>query len=220
MGILAHIRTTTCLGLLGVAFSSSAWAAVMPAGSHAWMVWTANNSVPGTSNSVGPNPPNGIPLTSFSNSNGTHGAASAEILPDRMRSFLSGYSPGFVYQSMWDIYTVHGSAAEPIAITVHLDVNAMGRAVKVNSSWGQVGTAITLEIGTFAHTTEELHEQWRVNAFDPSTQVLVQLPSQVSNAGPFEQPMAGTVSYSRVVSPGEVFELGYGVTIGHWLGRD
>jgi hypothetical protein len=182
------------------------------------MVWNASDCpLCGVSNLVGPNPPNGIPPTSFATPQGTFGTASAEILPDQMRSFLSGYGPGALYQSMWDTYTVQGSATDPFAITVQMDVSAMMRSVMNTTAsgvnvWGLSAPAITLEIGTFNHTTEELHEQWRVTPFNASTEVVLSRSSQFSYTGPFEHSIEGTVSYSRMVSPGEVFDLAFGVS--------
>ena len=207
--------------VLALAPSGTAWAAVMPAGSRAWMVYRYQNpdgtATNVTSNTPGPNPPNGIPTTTFVNSNGTHGTGWAEMFPDRMRSFLSGYGPGFMYMSMFDTYTVHGVAAGPFDITVRLDVDAVGRSVLSKTAngvsvWGLMGPSITLEIGTFNSTTEELHEQWRVTAFDPSTEKVVSATSAASYTGPFERNLAGQVSYTRSVSVGEVFNIAYGMT--------
>jgi hypothetical protein len=88
----------------------------MPAGSTVWMELDGNacdsdgDSDCLGSNQPGPNPPNGIPLTTFSESNGTWVTGFAEVYPDQVRSLVSGHSGAFLYISMLDTYTVHGTA--------------------------------------------------------------------------------------------------------------
>lgn len=202
--------------LLAIAAGGTAWAAEMPAGSRAWMVFSGNScgatSTCATSNTPGPNPPNGIPTTTFIDTDGTFQTGSAEILPDRMRSVHGGYGGEFMYLFINDTYTVHGVATGPFEITVHLVVEGVARSVLMRTTHGLVSPTVEVEIGTFNSTTEPLHEQWRVTPFDSSTTALATLPSMFSTAAPFERNLAVQASYSRTVSVGDVFDLGFGVT--------
>lgn len=201
--------------LLGVAVTETAWAATMPAGSRAWMVFTGNSCGPSelcaTSNTLGTNPPNGIPTSTFIGGGGLIQTGSAEILPDRMRSFNSGYGGSHMYASMFDTYTVHGVAGDPFGITVHLAVNGVARAIPVAGTYGLSSGAVALEIGRWDSTTNNIDERSRVTRFDPSTEAMYIVPSSFSSA-PFEQDVDVATSYSRTVNVGDVFDIGYNVS--------
>ena len=208
---------TALLLALAAAGAAPAGAAVMPAGSRAWMVFTGNGcgssdmSVCATSNTLGPNPPNGIPTSTFIGGGGLIQTGSAEILPDRMRSFNSGYGGSHMYTSMFDTYTVHGVAGDPFGITVHLAVDGVARAIPVAGTYGLSSGAVALEIGTWDPTTNDLNERSRVTQFNDSTQAMYIVPSSFSSA-PFEQGVDVATSYSRTVSVGDVFDIGYNVS--------
>lgn len=201
--------------LLAVAASGTVWAAAMPAGSRAWMVFTGNScgssELCTTSNTPGPNPPNGIPTSTFIGGGGPFETGSAEILPDRMRSFNSGYGGSHMYVSMFDTYTVHGFAGGPFDITVHLAVNGVARALGLFGTYGLQSGAVALEIGTWDPTTSDINERSRVTQFNDSTQAMYIVPSSFSSA-PFEQGVDVATSYSRTVSVGDVFDIGYNVS--------
>jgi hypothetical protein len=204
--------------LLALAASGSASAAAMPAGSRAWMVFTGNSCGPTdqslctTSNTLGPNPPNGIPTSAFIGSGGPYEIGSAEILPGQMRSFNSGYGGSHIYTSMFDTYTVHGLASGPFGITVHLVVNGVARAIPMAGTYGLSGGAVAIEIGNFDSATNNIDERSRVAAFDSSTEAMYIAPSGFSSAAPFEHNLMVATSHSRTVSVGDIFDIGYNVS--------
>lgn len=210
----AHRAGALLLALAG-AGCGTALAAPMPLDSHAWMVFTGNSCGPSgvcaTSNTPGPNPPNGIPTSTFIGSGGPIQTGSAEILPDRMRSFNSGYGGSHMYVSMFDTYTVHGAATGPFDITVHLSVDGFARAIYLFGTYGLQSGAVEIEIGTWDPTTEDLDERSRVTQFDDSSAAMYLTPTY-SGGSPFETALAVAASHSRMVSAGDVFDIAYNVS--------
>lgn len=220
---LAH-RTAGCAFvvslLLGVAVTETASASTMPAGSRVWMdhssnaCWESGPSIPcDTSNQPGPNPPNGIPLATFAESNGSWSTGAAEMGPDSFRSFVGGYSGSIMYLSMNDTYTVHGTAGGPFAITVHLSVDGLAQSAHV-ALWEGIGAGgVQLEIGQFNPTTAELHEQWRITPYDNTTWTQQTWPSDIRTTNtPFSLPIDVSTSHTRLVNIGDVFDMGFGMT--------
>lgn len=205
--------------LLGAMASETAWAVpvTMPDGSTVWMELSANACDSDGdadclgSNQLGANPPNGIPLTTFNEGNGTWVTGFAEAYPNQARSYLSSYSGSFMYISMLDSYTVHGTAAGPFNITVHLDVTGTAASV-VTGPWHQLNTAsVQLEIGTWnPSTAPALGEQFRVTPFDASTLATQGFATQVA-ATPFSHAVNVSASHTRSVGVGDVFDLAYGI---------
>lgn len=206
--------------LLGVAVTELASAATMPAGSRVWMVhtsnacWVSGPTIPcDTSNQPGPNPPNGIPLATFAESNGSWSTGAAEMQPDSFRSFVGGYSGSFMYLSMNDTYTVHGTTGGPFAITARLSVEGQARSAHANIWEGLTGANVQLEIGQFNPTTAELHEQWRITPYDNTTSAQQLFPSEVITTNtPFSHAIDVSTSHTRMVNIGDVFDIGFGVT--------
>jgi hypothetical protein len=136
---------------------------IMPSGSTVWMkmnstaCWdgvTAGADDCAASNQKGPNPPNGIPASTFSN--GTISATtSAEVLPDQVRTFLAGRS-AFLYVSIEDTYTVLGTPLDPFNITVQLHLTGTMRSIDLGTgtsiSHQMIVANATAEIGTFFRT--------------------------------------------------------------------
>jgi hypothetical protein len=218
-------RTTGCALLLAsflaivVSGAARATPVGMPAGSTVWMEWDSNacdsdgDSDCIGSNQPGPNPPNGIPLTTFSESNGTWGTGFAEVQPDQVRSFISGYGGGFIWISMLDTYTVHGTAVGPFDITAHLSVSGTASSVLLRGTHGLSAANVDLEIGTFNPSTDPtFHEQWRITAFSSGQQVIWSYPSTFSTIAPFSVSIDAVASYTRSASVGDVFDIAYGAT--------
>lgn len=216
MGLFKSVCATISI-LLAVAASGTVSAAAMPAGSHAWMVFTGNSCGPSdmslcaASNTPGSNPPNGIPTSTFIGSGGPIQTGSAEILPDRMRVFNSGYGGSHMYASMFDTYTVHGAAAGPFEITVRLSVDGVARAIYLFGTYGLSSGAVEIEIGTWDPTTGELSERSRVTQFDDSSAAMYLAPTYFGGSA-FETALAVAASHSRMVSVGDVFDIAYNVS--------
>lgn len=206
--------------LLGVVASETAWAVpiTMPAGSTVWMELSANACDSDGdadclgSNQLGPNPPNGIPLTTFNEGNGTWVTGFAEAYPNQARSYLSSYSGSFMNISLLDTYTVHGTAAGPFNITVHLGATGTAASV-VTGPWHQLNTAsVQVEIGTWNPSTDPgLGEQFRVTPFDANLNSATQLFTTQVSASPFSYSVNVSTSYTRSVGIGDVFDLAYGI---------
>ena len=121
-----------------IAWPSASDAAIdMPAGSKVWMKMEANPCPDSNgddclgSNEAGPNPPNGIPLTTFGSGNNT-ATGYAEVLPDSIRIYARGEFAIGVWASFEDTYTIGGSAAGPFDIRAR--TGESGHAPYRNSS--------------------------------------------------------------------------------------
>ncbi|MEX2309231.1 MAG: hypothetical protein WD738_16645 [Pirellulales bacterium] len=197
----------------------------MPAGSTVWMKMESNscpfadgNDCAG-SNQAGINPPNGIPLSTFGGLPTSFPVTGyAEILPDRVRTFLSGRSGSFMWASFQDTYTVGGTVSGSFPITVDLHVTGTARSVAIGSGLHQFSFAGTeVEIGTFSPVGDAgggvaLPEQFRITPFSPSTRnSQVIQPSPPLRSAPFEFPIDVATSHSLTVSVGDMFDLAYGV---------
>jgi hypothetical protein len=206
---------------------------IMPEGSTVWMKMNSS-SLPlhgggcwdgvtgGTddciaSNQKGPNPPNGIPTSTFGSGDGRV-TTSAEVLPDRIRGFLAGRSSQLAI-SFEDTYTIHGALADPLNITVQLNATGSmhGRDSGVDGPFRYflAGTTVTAEIGTFnPDSTNDINEQSRVTAFPVAgTSDSVFSPTQAASS-PFSVPFDITASYLLAdLLVGDDFTLAFGVTL-------
>lgn len=203
---------------------------VMPSGSTVWMkmnstaCWdgvTAGADDCAASNQIGPNPPNGIPTSTFSN--GTISATtSAEVLPDQVRTFLSGRS-AFLYVSLEDTYTVHGVPLDPFNITVQVNMTGMMRSIDLGTgsqiSHQMVGANVTAEIGTFSpDSTNDINEQFRVSPF-PGATTTFSAPTAAAGS-PFSVPFDITASYTLAdLLVGDAFTLAIGVNSAFSIGE-
>jgi hypothetical protein len=195
---------------------------LMPAGSTVWMKFESNvcpfangNDCLG-SNQSGPNPPNGIPLTTFGSSPGATITGSAEILPDRFRTFMSGSGSGFMHASFEDTYTVHGVAPGIFDIPVELHMTGTARTVNTGAPPGlsphRLWVAnVDAEIGTFNPSSAPLFQEgFRVTGFDTISGVRLEIPDIFSEV-PGSRPIDITASHivtNLVV--GSTFTLAFG----------
>lgn len=195
----------------------------MPAGSRVWMMLTSNACDLGdgsdciASNHYGVNPPNGIPLSTFRESNGTYVTGAAEVLPGQLRSYLTSNSGSFMYVSMFDTYTVHGTASTLFDITVHLGATGSVNSIVNGTRELLVGGLVGVEIGNWSPSTDPaFHEQFRVNPFTPANAASQTFPTAVDVSVSY--PVNVATSYTRTVGVGDVFDIAYGlnssVTIG------
>jgi hypothetical protein len=199
----------------------------MPPGSKVWMKFEADACPDADgddclgSNQAGPNPPNGIPLTTFSN--GPIGATGfAEILPGAIRTFSRSGGSARIHASFEDTYTVVGTATGPFDIPIELHVTGVGRSICTGGPASichqLVGAAVGVEIGTFSPLTEisgtVLNEGFRVTPFDTQSSAAVFLPLESAGA-PVERSFEVSAHYTvQDVNVGDTFVVAYGVVSG------
>lgn len=163
--------------------SASAEPIGMPADAKAWMKFEAGACPDADgddclgSTLIGPNPPNGIPMSTFG-SGDSLGTGFAEILPGRIRSFARGQSV-FMHSSFEDTYTVRGTAAEPFNIPVEFHATGVarsqGRACPSPICNQLVGANGEVKIGTFnVLPSGQFSEGLRVSEFGPQARALSQ----------------------------------------------
>jgi hypothetical protein len=126
----------------------------MPEGSTVWMKLESNRC-PGAdgndcagSNQAGPNPPNGIPMSTFSDANGNV-TGYAEILPGTVRTFMVSRSTAFMDASFQDTYTVGGAAGGPFDISGQLHVTGFVRSEGAGSFHFINFATVEAKIGSF-----------------------------------------------------------------------
>jgi hypothetical protein len=162
-------------------------------------------------------PPNGIPLTTF-----TDGTASAtvyaEILPSQVRTFNRARLTALLKASFQDSYTVNGSAGGPFSIAVTLSASGVARSVPTTIDNRLVAANVEVEIVTWNPADTAIQEQLRVTSFGGAATGLWTAPKTVS-ATPFSVPIAATATYTFNVSVGDAFSLAYGVNRGRVPGR-
>ena len=220
---VSHCAILGC-ALVAMMASRPAWGHIlMPAGSTVWMEFKgsagadSNDDDIAGSNLPGVAPPNGIPMTTASDVNGSV-TGFAEILPDRVRTFMRGVgSSGFMHASFQDTYTVGGTATGPFNITFSLRITGTARSVPSGPFQVISGAGLSAEIGTFfpdpTSGGDAVNEQFRINPFSPATETTLLIPTQSAGvAAPFEVPIDITATYTKTgVNVGDVFDIGYGV---------
>lgn len=216
-------RTVFGCALLAVCIASqSAQAILMPPGSTVWMEFKGSAGPDNdgddiaASNRAGPTPLNGIPLTTMSNSFAT-ATGYAEILPDRVRTFIRSDFSAFMHASFQDTYTVTGAATGTFDIPVSLRVTGMMRSMP-HGTFGHViiAASVQAEIGTFFPLSESggspVLEQFRIQPFDAASQAITQFVGPDALPSPYEVPVDITATYTvQDVAVGDTFVLAYGV---------
>jgi hypothetical protein len=217
-GIARGIGVLGCALALGAAGAAHAAPIAMPAGSTVWMHFEASACPDADgddcvgSNLPGVAPPNGIPLTTITNTIGQHATGYAEVLPDRVRTLVRGNFTAFLRASFEDTYTVHGAAAGTFPITVTLSANGVARTLHTGTFLPHrlVAANVGVEIGTFDASAVAMSEQFRVTPFGPATQALWTHPTAALDA-PLEVPFGVSASHTLTVGVGDVFDLAYGI---------
>ena len=219
---VSHCAVLGC-ALVAIIGSQPAWGHIlMPAGSKVWMEFKGSSGADSNdddiagSNLPGVAPPNGIPLITASDVNGSV-TGFAEILPNRVRTWMRGLgSSGFMHASFQDTYTVGGTATGPFSITFSLRITGTARSVPSGPFQVISGAGLSAEIGTFfpdpTSGGDPINEQFRINPFSPATETPLLIPTQSSTVAPFEVPIDITATYTKTgVNVGDVFDIGYGV---------
>jgi hypothetical protein len=193
----------------------------MPAGSTVWMHFEASACPDADgddcvgSNLPGVAPPNGIPLTTITNTSGQHATGYAEVLPDRVRTLVNGNFTAFLRASFQDTYTVHGAAAGSFPITVTLGASGVGRTLNTGAPphlnpYRLYVATVGLEIGTFNPADTPISEQFRITPFSPSSSTTHSFPDILGSTFA-EVPFSVSTSHTLTVDVGDVFDLAYGI---------
>jgi len=218
MSVLRGVTLALVIGVL-IGGKSAVGAPIgMPAGSKVWMKFDAAVCPDGdlddciASNQAGPNPPNGIPATTF-DSGGSLGTATgfAEILPGAIRIYSRGEFSNFLHASYEDTYTVVGSAAGPFDIAVEFHVSGVASSV-VAGPFHQLIAFGEAEIGVFQTSTDgAFSEGLRVQPFDAQSSSSFAIPFE-SASSPFSRPIDVTAHHTvQDVSVGDTFTLAFGL---------
>ena len=193
--------------------SASAAPINMPAGSTVWMKWDAGVAPDADfddaagSNLPGIAPPNGIPTTTITD--GTRSATGyAEILPDRVRTYIVSIGSCVMNASFQDTYTVGGSAAGPFDITFQLRVTGSMHTFQSGSFHQLISGSVTAKIGTF-NPDPQVNENIRVQEFNAGANAWSGFQDRFTQAS---VPVDITASYTKTgVNVGDVFDIGYQV---------
>jgi hypothetical protein len=124
--------------------------------------------------------------------------------PDAMHAFITASNFGEVDTAFTDTYTVHGGTA-PFQITVTMNVDSIASTIPFGP--GNIAiTSLTGMIGTFAIDPATTLIP-TVVPFDVASQKQVShnFTGRVADSAPLDL----SVSYSRIVNPGDVFDIAY-----------
>ena len=198
--------------------SASAGPILIPPGSTVWMKFessvapVADGNDAAGSNLPGQAPPNGIPLTTVTNSNPGYATGYAEIMPSTVRTFLQANFTSFMHASFQDTYTVGGTATGTFDIPVGLHVTGTMRS-QPHGSFGHIlwSATVQAEIGTF-NPDPGIGEGNRITPFSPSTFIQAEFIGPDARPNPYEVPVDITANYTVPgVKVGDTFVLAYGV---------
>jgi hypothetical protein len=212
MGIFRFAAAGVLVAALGWQ-SASAAPILMPAGSTVWMKFDASVAPDADlddaagSNLPGIAPPNGIPTTFVTD--GTNSATGyAEILPNRIRTYIVSQLGAVMNASFQDTYTVGGSAAGAFDITVQLHVTGSMSTVPAGPFHQLLAGNVQAKIGTF-NADPQVNENVRVTEFSAATMADTGAQSLFAQGS---VPVNITASYTKTgVHVGDVFDLAYQV---------
>lgn len=144
--------------------------------------------------------------------------AQADVSPSAMHAFVSG-NIGVEYDLAFaDTYTVHGGTG-PFAITAHLDADAIASSLHFDHPNVDeiAGANIVVRIGDFSVDPNVVFQPG-VTAFTGARGNSAVFSQGCFNCAPFSQVLTASTSYTRMVNPGDVFDLGYELTAAFALG--
>jgi hypothetical protein len=218
MSVLRGITLALVIGVL-IGGKSAVGAPIgMPAGSKVWMKFDAAVCPDGdlddciASNQAGPNPPNGIPLSTFGSGDSLGTATGfAEILPGAIRIYSRGEFSNFLHASYEDTYTLVGSAAGPFDIPVEFHASGVASSV-VAGPFHQLIAFGEAEIGVFDTSTDSaFSEGVRVQPFSAQSAASFEIPFE-SASSPFSRPIDVTAHHTvQDVNVGDTFTLAFGL---------
>jgi hypothetical protein len=141
--------------------------------------------------------------------------ASGSIAPDAMHAFSSGNLATELDLAMHDTYTVHGGSG-PFSITATMHATGTASTLPAGPFQELVGANVKLTIGTYDIDPATTPFPG-VTPFDPTTTALAG-PFELSGSSAGSVPIDVSVSYTRIVNPGDVFDLGYEMSSAMGLG--
>ncbi len=199
-------------------------AGIVPAGSRVFM--TVSGPTGACPNgglcalTAGPMVPQIFPTTTFTDprgpSFGTLTSSEDVMTAKTMHGTINANTTDFQYLAISDTYTVHGSASGSFPITVSFHITGTFGSIPHPSLGNIMGLVSSqLEIGTFhpeATLTQFVIDPFPADALNPK---LAQVSQSQSGPGPsavpFSFPWDLQVSYTKMVSVNDVFDMAYGL---------
>ena len=199
------------LGAMGLAGSAAATPVQFPpAGSHSFIELYEIDSgqhvcqpVCTFASSLGQS----VAIPDFSGANGgSFVNATGSVTPTAIHSFVSG-NVGVEYDlATDDTYTVHGGTG-PFAITAHLDASGTTSTVQLSPTlFFDFIPNISVRIGTL--DIDPSAGEPIVFPFDSAANGHTVAPNLIGSS-PASEPISASASYTRMVNPGDVFDLAY-----------
>lgn len=136
-------------------------------------------------------------------------SASGDIGPAAIHATSAGHAVEYDL-AMRDTYTVKGTAVGPFAVTVTFAGTGTASTIAEGPFNVLIAAGIVLTIGTF-DVDPATTAIPTVFPFDPSTRVGQTVPTIVPSS-PTTVPISATVSFTKMVSVGDVFDIGYELT--------
>jgi hypothetical protein len=175
-------------------------------GQHICQPLCAQSSSFSASTTLGP-----FSLTAPNNVSTVSGLASTDAAS--LHAFLTGNTAMEFDVAMNDTYTVHGGSG-PFAITATMLVDGTMSTIPLGNTGNNIllGGGVIATIGQFDINPAEVFQPI-VLAFDPTTQARTGGVTLVG--APQSVPVNLTASYTRMVNPGDVFDIGYEISLGY-----
>lgn len=150
-----------------------------------------------------------LPSATFLNSSGVlFNSSSGSIGATVMHGFVSGNIGTELDLALHDTYTVWGTAVGLFPVTFTFSASGIASAVQTQL----IAAGITLTIGDFDIVKDGDGDIPAVHEFDASTRAVGTAPDIFSGGG--SRPISATLIYTRMVSVGDVFDLGFEMTLG------
>jgi hypothetical protein len=201
LALLAGVPASASATVLFPAPGSRAFIAVYDIGSAHQVCQLSCGLVDSTST------PLDLPPTTFTGPGGlAFISAEARITPTAMHSLITGNAGGELDLAMNDTYTVQGTATGVFPVTVTLHASGQMNSSPVLTSHVLVAN-VKVVIGSF-NIDPAATLIPTVDPFDPVLTVDQLFTSRVSSS-PFTVPVDVSASYTRMVSVGNVFDVGY-----------
>jgi hypothetical protein len=210
------MQTRSMAGLMALgAFTLAAPAATAqilfpPAGSHSFIELydTTAHVCPSGPCAFASSPSPSVSIPDFSAVNGPFFMnATGSVSPTAIHSFVSSRDGVEFDLATDDTYTVHGGSG-PFAITAHLDASGTTSTIQVGSNlFFDIVPNITVRIGELeidpAVTPIPI-----VSPFNASATATTVAPTLIGSTFASE-PISASASYTRMVNPGDVFDVAY-----------
>jgi len=153
-------------------------------------------------------PGQSVSIPDFSGANGPFFmSATGSVSPTAIHSFVSSTDGVEFDLATNDTYTVHGGSG-PFAITVHLDASGTTSTVQVNPHlFFDIVPNITVTIGQLV--IDPSAAEPIVSPFDDGAHATDVIASSLIGSTPLSAPLHASAVYTRIVNPGDVFDMAY-----------